>query len=688
VSLGDAAAPPETRSAPAPFVRTTVAVAGRLSQRCGYDEVPMNTNKSAQQMQFTFGKGFLHDHAGQIIEDPRVAIIELVANAYDAGANEVQVRWPSVPGNTLSIADNGTGMTRTELETRWMTLSYDRAAEQGSEVEFPPGVPKAKRTAFGHNGKGRFSPFCFGDAYTVETKKNGSCVRASVQVTVGASVPFSLTIERESREEGHGTTVSVRAARGLLADSYIREWIGYKFAVDPTFEVFVNGVAVKLLDLKEHVATRTVDVPTHGRVYIHRLDPHRQERTMQLKGIAWWVNKRMVGEPSWDGLEGEGQYLDGRTAEAKRFTFVVEADVLQPETRADWNGFKQAPKVEAVRRAVHLAVIDELQGLMSLDRKAAKKAAIQQHRGLIRTLPGISQWQIGRFLDQALERCPSLTLKELSRTVEIWSKLEQNRSGYDLLKQLAACSNDDLETWNSLMQKWSANNAEIVLSELEHRLAVIKDLQKLVHDRNSDEVHDLQPVFERGLWIFGPEYESVEFTSNRGMTRVVQEFFGRKGTKASGKRPDFVALPDSSIGLYSADEFAGGEVSGVRKVLVVELKRGGFRLTQKELDQARDYARELRTRGCVPPKAEIEAFVLGAELEEGLVGMSMGDGTTVKPFLYDVLLNRAHARVFNLSRKIRETAPPIQPDEEIADVLSQPSMEDSFDEVPGTQPTR
>ncbi len=73
------------------------------------------------------------------------------------------------------------------------------------------------------------------------------------------------------------------------------------------------------------------------------------------------------------------------------------------------------------------------------------------------------------------------------------------------------------------MQKWSASNAEIVLSELDGRTSVIKELQELVRNRHSDEVHDIQPLFERGLWMFGPEYESVEFTSNRGMTHVVQE---------------------------------------------------------------------------------------------------------------------------------------------------------------------
>ena len=66
------------------------------------------------------------------------------------------------------------------------------------------------------------------------------------------------------------------------------------------------------------------------------------------------------------------------------------------------------------------------------------------------------------------------------------------------------CSTEDLDTWNNLMQKWSASNAEIVLSELDRRISVIKELQELVRNRHSDEVHDIQPLFERGLWMFGP----------------------------------------------------------------------------------------------------------------------------------------------------------------------------------------
>lgn len=632
---------------------------------------------ASAQIPLLFGSGFLHDHVGQIIDDPSIAIVELVANSYDAGAYKVNVQWPDLPGQSLSVTDDGTGMTPSELERRWKTLSYDRVTEQGSEVVFPPGVPKRKRTAFGHNGKGRFSAFCFADEYEVETWRDGTCTVAYIKKTSGGEYPFEFAVRDTKQKNGHGTRVSVTARKGILPPSHVAEVIGFKFAVDPTFEVTVNGERVKLLTLAR-LETMEVQLNNLGTVLIHRLDPLKQERTMRLKGIGWWVNKRMVGEPSWEGLDGPGQYLDGRTSEAKRFSFVVEADFLHEEVKPDWSGFNDSPRLDTVRKSVHASITHALSGLMANDRKALKKAAIEPHRTLLRNLPILSRTQIGMFLDEIQEKCPRITARELARTVEVWGKLEQTRSGYDLLQQLARCKPDDLDTWNTLMQRWSATNAEIVLNELEKRLALITELQELIRHK-SDELHDLQPLFAKGLWIFGPEYESVEFTSNRGMSTVVREFFKRKGEETSRSRPDFVALPDSSIGLYSADDFRDGEVAGVRKILIVELKRGGFCLTQRELDQARDYAKELRSTGCAQSHTLVEAYVLGASLEPGLQEMRIGEHTVVWPFPYDLLLNRGHARVFNLQKRIEESKPEIVEDADIRDILEQPSLHDRFE---------
>jgi Histidine kinase-, DNA gyrase B-, and HSP90-like ATPase len=212
---------------------------------------------------------------GQIIDDPVVAVVELIANCYDAGADKVTVIWPDLPGEILSITDNGTGMTRQEFEKRWKTLAYDRVSEQGAQVVFPLGVGKAKRTAFGHNGKGRFSPLCFSDEYQVETWKDGSCTTATIQLARGGQIPFLLRIEKEKPKLGHGTCISAVARRYVLPSDSIRELIGFKFAVDPSFVIKVNGEAVKLLSLSRLTSdsdrARQHDMHTSGQWTLPRV---------------------------------------------------------------------------------------------------------------------------------------------------------------------------------------------------------------------------------------------------------------------------------------------------------------------------------------------------------------------------------------------------------------------------------
>ena len=130
-----------------------------------------------EEQGFAFGPGFLKDHAGQLITEPRVAIIELVANAYDAGATLVDIEWPQEMNQRLSVTDNGTGLTRAEFERRWRTLSYNRLSEQGLFADFPPGVSHGQRTAFGRSGKGRHAAFCLPTSTTLRPGRLGRYLR-------------------------------------------------------------------------------------------------------------------------------------------------------------------------------------------------------------------------------------------------------------------------------------------------------------------------------------------------------------------------------------------------------------------------------------------------------------------------------------------------------------------------------
>jgi hypothetical protein len=630
---------------------------------------------------FAFADRFLADHAGQIITEPRTAILELIANAYDAGATKITIQWPSERGEEFSVLDDGTGMTKEEFEERWKTLCYDRPHRQGTSVVFPAGVKGLQRTAFGRSGKGRFAPFCFADSYKVLTWKGGKAFEVRVDLAAEGQTPFNITLVNESNKTGHGTKVSATVEKHLLQVEELCQLIGSKFLVDPSLSITVNGNTVQLLAL-EGLKTKVLEAPPHGSVTVHFIDSIEHYRTAQLRGITWWVNQRMVGEPSWDRLDDEGAYLDGRTEQAKRFSFVVEANILKDDVKADWSDLHANQRVNEVRQVVHRYVLQEIQGHLAGSRKERKKAALESSRHLLGELPSISKKAIGQFIDEVQENCPTISERDLSRTVQVLAKLEQSRSGYDLLAQLAACSPDDLDKWNELMRQWTASNAEIVLSELQRRLTLIDRMQALVDSPLTDELHDLQPLFERGLWIFGPEYEAVDFRSNRGLAEIIGRFLGGADYKPPKQRPDFVVLPETSIGAYCADAYdAAGEIAGIRKVAVLELKKGGFCVTQKEMNQAMGYCKEIKKARQVDPATEIVAYVLGATLESDLEKMTLGASITVIPMVYQIILRKAHQRTFNLQRRLKEAQPVEASDPEV-DAVVQQTAKPLFEDKP------
>ena len=84
-----------------------------------------------------FEEDYLIRTLGDIVRLPDVALTELVANAWDAGASRVDITIPSDRDEMLVISDNGIGLTTEQFHSRWMKLSYNRIKHQGEKVVFP-----------------------------------------------------------------------------------------------------------------------------------------------------------------------------------------------------------------------------------------------------------------------------------------------------------------------------------------------------------------------------------------------------------------------------------------------------------------------------------------------------------------------------------------------------------------------
>ncbi|RZL40945.1 MAG: ATP-binding protein, partial [Pedobacter sp.] len=61
-----------------------------------------------------FEEDYLIRTLGNLANSPEVALTELVANAWDAGATLVEIFIPEKHGDKLTIEDNGIGMTKEE----------------------------------------------------------------------------------------------------------------------------------------------------------------------------------------------------------------------------------------------------------------------------------------------------------------------------------------------------------------------------------------------------------------------------------------------------------------------------------------------------------------------------------------------------------------------------------------------
>jgi hypothetical protein len=630
----------------------------------------MSNPQQVAQMTLTFGDDFLQHHAGSIIADPHYALVELVANCWDAGASKVNIEWLNDGNNSISIEDNGTGMTYAEFSERWPKLNYNRLKSQGEDVQFPPKSTRRKRIAFGRNGIGRHAMFCFSDTYFVETKKDGEFSLIKVEKSSQCE-PFKLTLESQGETNEHGTRIYTEAKQKAsdITATQISELISSRFVADPEFNIHVNQKHISIEDIRHLCETESVSVPEYGEIKIHRFDSQKAGRTSKQNGMAWWVNRRLVGEPSWESFDEP--LLDARTNTGKRFTYVIEADQLVKDIKPDWSGFYASAIVNTTRRIAYDFVRNDLRLLLSEIRSERKYNALHSNKDKIKRLPLLSQRQISDFVEEIQVVCPTMQQRDLGNAVKVLANLEEVRSGYTLLEKLSVLSSNDLEQLEKILHEWSINDAVKVLDELRYRLALIKKLDSLIENHTSDELHDLQPLFERGLWIFGPEFESISFTSNRSLSTVVKKFFGEANLEHPKKRPDFVMLPESSIGVYACDDFGKNhEISGFKSIVIIELKRGGFKITNEEKNQAAKYARELRRSGKVNKDTKIICYVLGTFIDPLDEDTATDGETSIYPRTYNTILRQAEARTFNLLRKIESVQEAEKnPDEELRRVL-------------------
>ena len=118
---------------------------------------------------FRPGRGCCNWLGGELIGSPRLAVFELVKNAYDADANEVIVRLDLGSGDSpgVTVTDDGEDMALDVLRSVWLVPGDDHRRRQR---EGRRRSPRHHRLPFGEKELGRFAVHKLGNRITRTTR--------------------------------------------------------------------------------------------------------------------------------------------------------------------------------------------------------------------------------------------------------------------------------------------------------------------------------------------------------------------------------------------------------------------------------------------------------------------------------------------------------------------------------------
>ncbi len=546
------------------------------------------------------------EHLGtQMYKQRAPSIAELIANCWDAGAKNV---WLTVPAgseysnlsSTISILDDGEGMSAEMVQGRYMLIGRNRRASDGGSAH--------GRKVMGRKGIGKLAGFGLASRMVISTwttdmqqaitfSMSLSQLKGDVNRIDEIAFPWKEIPKRidwkdsgteiELAELRHSSELNIQSLTETLSRRFSRTtrgemqiWVNHHPLPDATMDTMysfpVDGsLQQETLPSGESVSYR----------YSFATKPIASK---ELQGFVIYANERTAHAPpfffnveSTASSQHSTRYVTGEiVADFLDKGVDTEGDVISTDRQqVDWEKDELRELLDwgkALTRRV-LRECAELKG-EELENWVLADA---EFRDRMELLDPTTRKQIGSFLKvlgQKSER-DDLRTRELADAL---IKAYEFRTFHDVIDEIHEASGDPdkLEFMLGRLHDWKVLESRAILEIVRGRLSIVNKLEQMIIQNSPetasktthDNLHDLLAEYP---WIFNPEWQVfVEEKTIGGQLRK----WGEEACpeEMRDKRVDFLALAKETDDL-----------------IIIELKRPGHPVEFDELQRLEQYQVQL-----------------------------------------------------------------------------------------------
>jgi len=171
------------------------------------------------------------------------ALAELISNSYDADASEVTVTFHEQNGSPISITvkDNGFGMSSQDIQDRFLIIGRNRRADDGDEPS-----PKYGRLPTGKKGLGKLALFGLAKNITLDTTKDKKRNRFTLDwdKLIASDKVYSpeSEIENEVVDRENTTAITLRELKRKTAFDLegLADSLSKIFIIDGNFKIILK----------------------------------------------------------------------------------------------------------------------------------------------------------------------------------------------------------------------------------------------------------------------------------------------------------------------------------------------------------------------------------------------------------------------------------------------------------------